>query len=68
MLKVNPIILKPFYSEEFVLGTDQSGKAWQNVLIGYDKADSKPADAVTNYLFCGDCGLDTGLGQDLFAT
>ena len=38
------------------------------MLVGSDKADSKPADAVTNYLFCGDCGLDTGLGQDLFAT
>ena len=37
------------------------------MLVGSDKADSKPADAVTNYLFCGDCGLDTGFGQDLFA-
>ena len=37
------------------------------MLVGSDKADSKPADAVTNYLFCGDCTQDTGFGQDLFA-
>ena len=55
-----------FKTEDFILGSDQSGKAWQNVLVGSGQADSQPADSITNFLFCKDCHRDTGFGQDLF--
>ena len=56
-----------FKTEEFILGTDFSGEAWENVLLGSDQISNKSADSITNFLFCDDCGLDSGFGQDLFA-
>ena len=55
-----------FKTEEFILGSDQSGKAWENVLVASGQADGQPADSITNFLFCKDCHRDTGFGQDLF--
>ena len=57
-----------FYkTEDFILGSDLSGKAWQNVLVGSSRTDNRPTDSVMNYLFCEDCGLAEGFGQDLYA-
>ena len=63
-----------FYNfEEFVLGQDLSGKAWQNVILGISKTQSPPMDSkiepsLTNFLFCGDhCDYRKGFGQDLVA-
>ena len=56
-----------YFKLDYVVGSDESGKAWQNVLVGSGQTDSQPANAITNFLFCEDCGLDTGFGQDLFA-
>ena len=62
-----------FNLEEFVLGQDLSGKAWQNVILGISKTQSPPMDSkiepsLTNFLFCGDhCDYRKGFGQDLVA-
>ena len=62
-----------FDFEEFVLGTDFSGKAWEDLLHGISNTESPPFDAVfnkhlTNFLFCGDnCKTGVGFGQDLAA-
>ena len=56
-----------FNTEDYILGSDQSGKSWQNVLVGSGQTDSQQADSITNFLFCKYCGLDRGYGQDLFA-
>ena len=60
-----------FNFEQFVLGTDLSGKAWQNVLLGLTSSPSQPfspkiSDSLANYLYCVDqCSSQTGFGQDL---
>ena len=62
-----------FISEDFVIGSDLSGKAWQNLLLGSSGAQTRPFDplfseTITNFLFCGDnCRLASGFGQDLVA-
>ena len=60
-----------FKSEDFVLGSDLSGKAWQNVLVGSSEAETVPdsifSETVSNFLFCEDCDLSSGFGQDLVA-
>merc|ERR1719362_619956 len=47
-----------FQFEEFVVGKDFSGKAWQNLLLGISSSQSPPMDAklsdhISNFLFCG---------------
>ena len=60
-----------FKFEEFVLGKDYSGRAWENLLLGLSSTQSQPfspkiSDHITNYLFCGNnCGSEDGFGQDL---
>ena len=62
-----------FKVEEFVIGFDSSGKAWQNLLLGIGASSSPVMDAklerhITNYLFCGkNCDFTNGFGQDLAA-
>ena len=56
-----------FFKTDFIFGSDLSGKAWQNVLVGSSRTDNRPADSVMNFLFCEDCGLAEGFGQDLYA-
>ena len=61
-----------FKFDEFVIGADKSGKAWQNLLLGVTKQQSPGADSSINrnildYLFCEDCGIPGGFGQDLAA-
>ena len=61
-----------FKFEEFVMGSDKSGKAWQNLLVGMLRQESPAMDAsmshsVIDFLFCKDkgCRLPGGFGQDL---
>jgi len=62
-----------FQFDEFVLGTDKSGKAWENLLIGMQYQQSPAMDAsmannVLDFLFCeNNCKLPGGHGQDLAA-
>ena len=61
-----------FKVEEFVIGFDSSGKAWQNLLLGIGESDSPVMDSKLErhitYLFCGkNCDFTNGLGQDLAA-
>ena len=62
-----------FQIEEFVVGKDFSGQAWQNLLLGISATQSPPMDAklsdhMSNFLFCGsNCDLSQGFGQDLAA-
>ena len=62
-----------FKVEEFVIGFDSSGKAWQNLLLGIGASGSPVMDPIlerhiTNYLFCGKkCDFTNGFGQDLAA-
>ena len=62
-----------FKFEEFVIGSDMSGKSWQNLLEGILKQPSPDMDAsmsnnVLDFLFCGEnCNLPGGFGQDLAA-
>ena len=62
-----------FTFEEFNIGSDLSGKAWQNMVRGIATQDSPRFDssmnhAVLDYLFCGEnCALPGGFGQDLAA-
>ena len=62
-----------FKVEEFVIGFDSSGKAWQNLVLGVGASESPVMDAIlerhiTNYLFCGkNCDFTNGFGQDLAA-
>ena len=59
--------------EQFVLGSDFSGKAWENLLHGISNTESPHYDAklndhLTNFLFCEDnCRMGVGFGQDLAA-
>ena len=58
--------------EDFVIGSDSSGKAWQNLLNGIANTESNFVSSVflepiTNFLFCEDCSIETGFGQDLVA-
>ena len=51
-----------FRFEEFVLGSDLSGQAWQNMLLGIIQGSPSVV------LFCGDnCKIPGGFGQDLAA-
>ena len=62
-----------FTFEEFNIGSDLSGKAWQNMVRGIATQDSPRFDssinhAVLDYLFCGEnCAIPGGFGQDLAA-
>ena len=62
-----------FQVEEFVVGKDFSGQAWQNLLLGISSSKSPPMDAkvskhVSNFLFCGsNCDFTHGFGEDLTA-
>ena len=62
-----------FTFDEFVLGTDKSGKGWQNMMDGLQyqespKMDASVANNVRDFLFCnGNCSLPGGHGQDLAA-
>ena len=62
-----------FKSEDFIIGSDLSGEAWQNLLLGSSTARTQPFDQffskkIRNFLFCGDnCRLASGFGQDLVA-
>ena len=62
-----------FKVEEFVVGRDFSGQAWQNILLGISKSKSPPMDSklsehISNFLFCGlNCDFANGFGQDLAA-
>ena len=62
-----------FRFEPFVIGSDFSGKAWRNLLVGISNTESPQFDAtlddhITNFLFCGDnYRLEEGFGQDLAA-
>jgi len=62
-----------FMFEEFNIGSDLSGKAWQNMVRGIATQDSPRFDssinhAVLDYLFCGEnCAIPGGFGQDLAA-
>ena len=72
--KVSTCPLKELFHnfEDFVIGSDSSGKAWQNLLNGIANTESNFVSAVflepiTNFLFCEDCRFETGFGQDLVA-
>ena len=60
-----------FKFEEFIYGSDLSGKAWQNMIKGMINQESPSMDASVNinvldFLFCGSkCGIPGGFGQDL---
>ena len=62
-----------FRSEDFVIGADLKGRAWQNVLVGSSGDQSPGPDSIfsktiTDFLFCGEnCDLTSGFGQDLIA-
>jgi peroxidase len=62
-----------FQFEEFVIGSDASGKAWQNLLLGLTKQQSPSMDTtisknILDFLFCKDnCQIPGGFGQDLAA-
>merc|ERR1719300_877170 len=62
-----------FKFEEFVLGKDYSGRAWENLLFGLSTTESQPfspkiSDHITNYLYCGtNCNSEDGFGEDLAA-
>ena len=62
-----------FKSEDFVIGADLKGRAWQNVLVGSSGDRSPDPDSIfsqtiTDFLFCGEnCELASGFGQDLIA-
>ena len=58
--------------EDFVIGSDSSGRAWQNLLKGISSTESNFVNSmflepITNFLFCEDCSIQTGFGQDLVA-
>ena len=82
LLALNPIRTKSiscplkdnfFNFEEFVLGSDLSGKAWQNMVNGITNQESPSMDsfinnAVLDFLFCGEnCTIPGGFGTDLAA-
>ena len=61
-----------FNFQDFNIGSDLSGKAWQNLLNGISNTKSNFVNSIflepiTNFLFCEDCSLQTGFGQDLVA-
>ena len=62
-----------FKSEDFVIGADLKGRAWQNVLVGSSGDQSPGPDSIftqtiSDFLFCGEnCELASGFGQDLVA-
>jgi len=62
-----------FKFEQFVLGKDYSGRAWENLLFGLSTTESQPfspkiSDHITNYLYCGtNCNSEDGFGEDLAA-
>ena len=68
-----PIKQNFFQFEEFVLGSDTSGKAWKNMVRGITNQESPGMDTSLNshildFLFCGNnCAITGGFGQDLAA-
>ena len=62
-----------FNFEQFNIGRDFSGKAWQDLLYSIHQFESPHFDGnlndhLTNFLFCGEnCRLGVGFGQDLAA-
>ena len=62
-----------FKFEEFNIGSDLSGKAWQNMVRGIIEQESPEMDAsinnaVLDFLFCNNtCEIPGGFGQDLAA-
>ena len=60
-----------FNFEQFVVGSDFSGRAWQNVLLGLTSSPSRPfspkiSDQLANYLYCeNQCNSQTAFGHDL---
>ena len=60
-----------FNFEQFVVGSDFSGRAWQNVLLGLTSSPSQPfspkiSDQLANYLYCeNQCNSQTAFGHDL---
>jgi len=73
--KICPLRHNFFQFEDFVLGTDKSGKAWENLLNGIASSTGpacspKFTDDLLNFLFCGkgdQCSLKYGWGEDLAA-
>ena len=68
-----PINENFFKFQDFVVGADKSGRAWENLLHGLASEESQPfspkiENNFVNFLFCGEqCGMQYGLGQDLAA-
>ena len=68
-----PINQNFFQFDQFSIGSDKSGKAWMNVLLGIQHQQSPAFDNamsnnVIDFLFCEeDCILPEGFGQDLAA-
>ena len=62
-----------FKFKEFILGSDLSGKAWQNMIRGIIKQESPSMDTSLNkafldILFCDtNCDIPGGFGQHLAA-
>ena len=62
-----------FNFENFVIGNDLSGKAWEHLLLGLSSTSSQPFSPkisyqLVNYLYCVDeCSLASGFGEDLAA-
>merc|ERR1719481_1586505 len=62
-----------FNFEDFVIGNDLSGKAWEHLLLGLSSTTSQPFSPkisyqLVNYLYCVDeCSLASGFGEDLAA-
>ena len=62
-----------FHFDQFSIGTDNSARAWENLLLGiqYQQSpamDTAMSNSVIDFLFCGEhCLLPEGFGQDLAA-
>ena len=62
-----------FKVDQFVIGEDNSGRAWENLIDSITQIESPKRDAnvnkiFTNFLFCNEnCRLKDGFGQDLAA-
>ena len=64
-----------FNPSKFNIGDDDSGKGWQNLLLGITQTESKDFNSkvelsASNFLYCQgekECDLVSGFGQDLAA-
>ena len=68
-----PVNQNFFQFDQFSIGSDKSGKAWMNILLGIQHQqspamDNAMSDNVIDFLFCEEhCLLPEGFGEDLAA-